>query len=252
MAGLTRHDIQYPARPPADAALVASDAGADFVGPVSGRLVGEMGIGHLGADQADHVGHAAGYDGLGVGDGADTASRHDAGGLERFVDLGRQGRAGHLVGKETRCRPVGVEESAGADSHVVHESAAVETGQDFGPRRQIEAARTGVVSRDGEPDDKVLAHGAPDTVEDADGEARPIVQVAAPAVVAPVGQGVPELFDQGVVPGVHLDAVAARLLGQPRGADEAFDNVFNLGLRHGVTAVEVKIRKAARGATNRG
>ena len=65
-----------------------------------------------------------------------------------------------------------------------------------------------------------------------DGEAHAVLEAAAPAVVAAVGEGRPELVDQRMIGGEQLDAVETRLLGAARGGDEAVDHFLDLGLAH--------------------
>ena len=100
---------------------------------------------------------------------------------------------------------------------------------------------------DREADDEVVAGARADPADDLAGEAHAVLERAAPAVVAAVRPGRPELVDQRVVGGEQLDAVEAGLPGAPGGRREGFDHLEDLGLAHRVAAVGIVVGRQARG-----
>ena len=94
---------------------------------------------------------------------------------------------------------------------------------------------------------EVLAAGLADTAVDLGRETHAVVEAAAPAVVAPVGQRRPELLQQRRIGGHDLDAIESGLLCPPRCCDMALDHFLDLGVGHGVAAVAVEHRGQTRG-----
>ena len=227
------------AKAPAPAHLVAGEAGADVVRPARPGLVGQMRVGDLAAHDRDHVGLARGHDVFGVLRRADVAL-----GLHLHVPGHRLQRLGvggaQLVGEEHgRDQAREIEIAAGAAGHVVGELPLVVPGHDLLQLLDRERGLDLGVQVDREADDEVLAGQAADPAHDLRAEPDPVLEAAAPAVVAAVGGGRPELVDQRVIGREQLDPIEPRLLGPPCRLDVALDHLLDLGLAHPVAAVRI-------------
>ena len=94
---------------------------------------------------------------------------------------------------------------------------------------------------------KSSPHALPDAVEQRRREAHPVCERAAPAVVAPVRPRRPELVDERVVGGEHLDAVEAALSRARTAARTKAAMISSISdLGHRVAAVGVVHRRQAR------
>ena len=140
-----------------------------------------------------------------------------------------------------------VDVAAGAAGEVVREAALVEPGEDLLLVGHGEAAGVGLRPGDGHADDEVRPAGLADAVRDLGHEAQPVLQAAAPGIVAPVGQRRPELVDQAGIAGEEVDPVEAALLVAHRLVDEGLDEFADLGLAHGVAAPGIVVADLAGG-----
>jgi hypothetical protein len=90
---------------------------------------------------------------------------------------------------------------------------------------------------DGQPDDEILARHLADAGSDLGGKAATVLQRAAPAVIAAVVEGRPELVDQRVVGGKQLNPLKACVPRPAGSGHEALDGFLDLGFRHLVRAI---------------
>ncbi len=69
------------------------------------------------------------------------------------------------------------------------------------------------------------------------GKPHPVLQAAAPLVIAPVGPGCPELIDQGMIGGKDFDAVNPCLLGTVGSSHKRDYQFLDLRLADSMTTV---------------
>ena len=189
-------------------AIGGADAGPDLVLAAFGDLAHEMRIGDVGAGHADHVE-------LALGDGV-ARRRHvgDAGGMEHR-ELGRRPdlagevemrRRRHALHRDDLLqRHVGLDVAAD-DVEEIDLAAGDQAAGDLDALLAAQPLVPVLVGDQPEADDERRADPPPDRVEDAEGEAQPVVERAAILVVAPVGRRRPELVEEVAI-GLELDAV---------------------------------------------
>ena len=226
--------------------------GRTCVGVTGPRLGDEMRVGDLAAHDADHVGMTGREHGLGRGGRPDVAlgldDRVADGGLERRGE----GLAQPLLVERRRDDRLEREVRTGAARDVVHEPAFVVPGDDLG---ELVDARRGLragVDADRQTDDEIVAAALTDPPEQLRGEAHPVLERAAPVVLAAVRPRRPELVDDRVVGREHLDPVEAAGLGAAGRRHEPVEELLDLRARHRVAAVGVVVRGQARWRPVRG
>ncbi len=101
------------------------------------------------------------------------------------------------------------------------------------------------IDADGKADNEILAAGLADRLQHFVGEAHAVLEAAAIFVVAPVGDGRPELLDEGVIGRHQLAAVISAGLGARGAAGEGGDDFRDLSRSHRVAAVGIVHRGQA-------
>ena len=157
-----------------------------------------------------------------------------------------EGWAEPFLVQERRHQLVEVEVAAAAAGDVVDEGALVVPGDDLAERLDRERDLDVGIAAEGHADDEVVADEAANSPHDLRGEAHPVLERAAPAIVAAVRPRRPELIDEGVVGGEQLDPIEARLLRAARGLREPLDDLLDLGLAHRVATVGVVVGRQPR------
>src|SRR5262249_2313361 len=156
--------------------------------------------------------HFLGCDGIDDAGGVEDGKVHDLLDGGREVDIRLEGE--HEVrdrGGEVHV----VFRTAADDAEKVEQSRSGEAASDLLHLRQPQPAFQVLISGDAHPDDVVAADDAADLLQDGYAEAHPVLQRAAPAVIAPVQLGRPELIEEVVVRGGELDAVQAAFPAAP-------------------------------------
>lgn len=200
-----------------------------------------MRIGDRTAHDAHHVRLARRNHGVGVLRRADVAFGLDAGVADgSFQRFGKR-RAQLVRVDEGRHQLVEVEVAAGAAGDIIDEAALVVPGDDLGQGFQRQRHADIGIAADRHADDEVVAGALANACDDLAGKTHPVLQAAAPAIVAAIRPGCPELVDEGMVGGEQLDTVESGGLGPARGPGEAFDDLLDLRLAHGVAAVGIVV-----------
>jgi hypothetical protein len=204
-------------------------------------------VGDLAAHDADHVGLARGDYVVGVVGRADVAFGLDAGVADRLLEGGGERHAVLVLVHDGRDQLAEVEIAAGAAGDVVHQSAFVMIARDLLQLLERKGDLDVGVDTDSKADDEVLARVFSDALDHLGRKTHAVFEAAAPAVVAPVRPGRPELLDQGMVRGEQLDPVETAVLGPPRSLRKGLDQLLDLRLADGVAAVGIVIGRLARG-----
>ena len=145
-----------------------------------------------------------------------------------------------LVGVEDVGDDAGpIEVASGAAGHVIHKLTLVMPSDDV--LQLLDRLRNWArrIHVDGKSDDEVVTRHPADAFHDGAREAHAVLEAAAPFVVAAVVEGQPELVDDGIIGREQLDAVEACLFGPPCRLHEAFDDLLDFHLDHGVAAIRV-------------
>jgi hypothetical protein len=141
---------------------------------------------------------------------------------------------------------VKIEIAAGAAGHVIDETTRVVPGDDllevFQRQRHVDIR----IAIDRHADDEVVARVISDAFDNLPRETHAVLEAAAPAIVAAVRPGRPELVDERVIGGEQLNAVETRLLGAAGRLGESVDHLVDLRLAHPMAAVGVVIGGQAR------
>ena len=202
------------------ASLIAGDAGVDRIRPAVTGLGHPGGVGQQRTRHRHHVRLATCQDPLG-----DRRHVDAVGGDQRHLDVRLQprGDAGERAarhagrnGGDARFVPT----DAGVDQRRAGRLDRLRLGDDLVPRQAVVHQ---INHRQAIDKNEIGPAGLADAPHDFDGEPAASRRIAPPGVVAPVGPRRCELVDQVALGAHDLDAVIARVPGQPGAVDERGD-----------------------------
>jgi hypothetical protein len=209
----------------ADAGLVAADAGADVVDPVSRRLARHRRVADHRPGHAAHVGLAGGYHGLGLLRLVDPA-RDQYRDIDRLLHRGGKWRnigaldehRRHYVGRRAE-----LGRTSSDDVDVVERRG--QSGDRLQRLRFLQPLRVLLVAGYAQADDKIIANCFSNLINNFTEKSQAIFEATAIFVIPDVHMGIEELRRQVAVAGDDLDPVDPGLLHPPRARAIALDDL---------------------------
>ena len=200
----------------------------------------------LTADDRDQISLAGRNDGFGVLRGADMRLGRDDRVLDDGLQLRRQGCCQLFSMGERRDDRLEFKIASRSAGDVIDMAGCVVQGDDFAQSLGRKRHRIGGGIADGESDDEILAAGAADAFDQQPRKPRPVFKRAAPLIIAFVRPRRPELIQQRMVGGPHLDPLKPAGLSPQRRHDMRLQQFVDFRVGHPMRAVAVVIRRPTR------